>query len=66
MQILCDEAKDFCYKCYGRMAKYGYQCAFINKDNSYCGTILAINEDLKTLKRLQDINISWAIAKKER
>lgn len=63
MQKLCEEVKNICHKCYDRMRTYGYQCVFLNENKSYCGTILAINEDVKTLKRLQDINISSIVSK---
>ena len=63
MQKLCEEAKNICHKCYDRMELYGYQCTFLNKNKSCCGTILVINEDVKILKRLQDINISSVVSK---
>ena len=63
MQKLCEEAKNICHKCCDRMKLYGYHCTFLNENKFYCGTILAINEDVKTLKRLQDINISSVVSK---
>lgn len=65
MQTLCKKAKEICNNCFQRTEKYGFSCSHICLSNSYCGLILSIDDEIKTLERLQDIAINDFLNKEE-
>lgn len=57
MHKLDEAAKDICENCRKRLNSYKIECPFIKHWNRYCGVIETIDNEMKVLKRFQDVLI---------